>query len=37
MDLKRLSDEAETGLSRPKSGRTTMMMVIVIMMTVYGT
>jgi hypothetical protein len=35
--LKRLLDEAETGLSRPTSGRMTMMMVMVMMVTVYDT
>jgi hypothetical protein len=35
--LKRLLDEDETGLSRPNSGRTTVMMVMVMMVTVYGT
>jgi len=36
--LKRLLDEADTGLSRPNSGRTKMMMVMMMMMVpVYGT
>jgi len=34
--LKRLLDEAETGLSMPTSGRKTMTMVMVKMVTVYG-